>query len=133
MLNSAVPNVEELCVVQNTANQLRVITGKIQSYEYYCSLLVATAITYDDKHKPKSFLSGKPNNNSRKIYRHDFSNFYDDSWGDYDGVEPFNVNTSIQDIEEYSTNFQRARNNNNQSTLLPSSIYGDMNNQSNST
>ena len=111
---------------------MKVLTGKSQTYEEYCSLLVSAAITYDDTRRPKLFFSMKNNNNSRSIYQHDVSSNNDDSWGEHNDFEEFNVNTSIQDIEAYSTQFWQSRNSGNQSTFLPSSIYKDMNEQSRS-
>ena len=70
MLKTAVFDIEELRAVQNTADQLKVFTGKGQTYEEYCTLLISAATSYDDNHKPKPFLSRR-NTNNRKIYQHD--------------------------------------------------------------
>ena len=66
------------------------------------------------------------------MYQHDFFNNNSSAWGEYDDVEPFNVNTSIQEIQAYSTNLQRSKYNVRQSTFLPSTIYENMDDQSRS-
>ena len=43
MLKTAVFGIEELRAVQNTADQLQVFTGKGQTYEEYCTLLISAA------------------------------------------------------------------------------------------
>ena len=73
MLKTAVFGIEELRAVQNTADQLQVFTGKGQTYEEYCKLLISAATSYDDNHKPKPFLARRNTNNNRKVYQHDFS------------------------------------------------------------
>ena len=70
MLKTAVYDLPELRAVQNTADQLKIFTGKGQTYEEYCSLLISAATSYDDHHKPKSFLSRR-NTNNRRVYQHD--------------------------------------------------------------
>ena len=131
MLKTVVWDIEELRVEQNVSDQLKVLTGKSQTYEEYFSLIVSSAITYDDNRRPKPLFSRNNNNNSRSIYQHDVSP-NNDSWGDHNDFEEFNVNTSIQDIKAYSTQFRQSRNSGNQSTFLPSIIYKDMNEQSRS-
>ena len=128
MLKTAVFDIEELRAVQNTADQLKVFTGKGQTYEEYCTLLISAATSYDDNHKPKSF----PSRRNRSVYQHD-STYNDNlSWGEYSGYEQFNVHTDVQEIQAYATNFQRSRDSRNTSTFLHQSIYKDMDDQSRS-
>ena len=117
MLKTAVFDIEELRAVQNTADQLKLFTGKGQTYEEYCTLLISAATSYDDNHKPKSFSSRQ--NNTRKIYQHDFTYNEDRSWGEQSEYEQFDVNTDVQTIKAYKTNFQKSRDNRNTSTFLP--------------
>ena len=130
MLKTAVFDIEELRAVQNTADQLKLFTGKGQTYEEYCTLLISAATSYDDNHKPKSFMSRR--NNNRKVYQHDFTYNDDMSWGEQTEYEQFDVNTDVQRIQAYATNFQKSRDNRNTSTFLPQSIYKDMDDQSRS-
>ena len=104
MLKTAVYGIEELRAVQNTADQLKIFTGHGQTYEEYCALLISAATSYDDHHKPKTFLSRR-NTNNRKVYEHDLSYNDIDSWGDHGEFEEFNVHTDVQEIQAYATNF----------------------------
>ena len=131
ILKTTVYGIEELRAVKNTADQLKVFTGHGQTYDEYCTLLIYEATSYDDHHKPKSFLSRR-NTNNRKVYEHDLSYNDIDSWGDHGEFEEFNVHTDVQEIQAYATNFQRSRENRNPSTFLPQSIYKDMDDQSRS-
>ena len=67
MLKTAVYDIEELRMVQNTADQLKIFTVKGQTYEEFCTLLISAATSYDDHHKSKCFLSRR-NTNNRKFY-----------------------------------------------------------------
>ena len=82
MLKTAVYGIEELRAVQNTADQLKIFTGHGQTQEEYCTLLISAAASYDDQHKPKSFLSRR-NTNNRKVYEHDLSYNDTDLWRDH--------------------------------------------------
>ena len=118
--------------VQNTADQLKIFTGKGQTYEEYCSLLISAATSYDDHHKPKSFLS-RHNTNNRRVYQHELDSNDGSSWEDQGDFDQFDVHTDVHEIEAYATNFQGSRNNsNNASTFLPQSIYKEMDDQSRS-
>ena len=118
---------------QNTADQLKIFTGKGQTYEEYCSLLISAATSYDDHYKPKSFISRR-NNNNRIVYQHELESNDDFSWEDQGDFDQFDVHTDVHEIEAYATNFQRSKNSStNASTLLPQSIYKEMDDQSRST
>ena len=67
LLKNAAFGILELRQVQDTADPLKVVTGREPTYEDYCSLLVSAAITYDDNHKPKTF-NPRRDNDSRKVY-----------------------------------------------------------------
>ena len=127
--------VQELCSVQDTADQLRTNTGKVQTYTEYCSLLISAATTYDKKYKPRTFTSNRGNVDTRRMYQHDvqpeleYCNVHEI----FDDAEDFNVNTPIGEIQAYSTSFRNSYNNNNNAPLLlPSSFYQDMGSQSRS-
>ena len=53
MLKTSVFDIEELRAVQNTADQLKVFTGKGQTNEKYFTLMISAATPYDDNHKHK--------------------------------------------------------------------------------
>ena len=134
LLKTAVSQVKELCAVQDTADQLRTNTGRIQTYTEYCSLLISAATTYDKMFKPRTF-SNRNNVDNRRMYQHEIQpelNFVDNHES-FEEIEDFNVNTPISEIQAYATNFRSSyNNNNNTSLLLPSSIYQDMGSQSRS-
>ena len=79
LLKTAVSQVKELCAVQDTADQLRTNTGRIQTYTEYCSLLISAATTYDKMFKPQTF-SNRNNVDNRRMYQHEIQpelNFVD--------------------------------------------------------
>ena len=98
--------------MSNTANQLKIFTGKGQIYEEYCTLLISASTSYDDHHKPKLFLSRR-NTNNRRVYEHDLAYNDDASWVYQSEFDKFNVNTDLQEIQAYATNFQRSMDNRN--------------------
>ena len=53
ILKSSVANVTKLRTIQDTSDQLRTNTGKVQTYDQYLSLLISAATTYDNKHKAR--------------------------------------------------------------------------------
>ena len=53
ILKSALADVAKLITVQDTADQLRKNTGKVQTYDYYLSLLISAATIYDNNHKAR--------------------------------------------------------------------------------
>ena len=69
LLKNAVFNILELIKVQDTADQIKVVTDRQPTYEDYCSLLVSAEITYDNAHKSKGFNSRR-DNVPRKVYKH---------------------------------------------------------------
>ena len=87
MLKTAVFGTQELRSVQNMADQLKVSTGNYQTYEDYCSLLVASATSYDDIHTPKSFQTNKNNNGNRRVHEHEVTDYDNYSWGGYNEEE----------------------------------------------
>ena len=67
MLKNAVYDIPQLRHIQDLADQLRMSSGRKQTYKEYSSLLVSAAISYDDTNKSSlSFHLGK-----RRIYQHE--------------------------------------------------------------
>ena len=133
LLKNAVHGVEPLWSVQDTSDQLKVNTGVIQTFEQYCSQLIASATSYDNLNKPKSFSSNRPNNNNRRVYQHDINDQADYLLEDSDfNDQTFDFNTDIHEIHAYSTKMNSFQRNKNQPSLLLLSIYEDMNDQSRS-
>ena len=128
MLKNAVYDTSQLRHVQDLADQLKISSGRSQTYEEYCSLLVSAAISYDNVNKTTaSFNQGK-----RRIYQHEIGYEYDYPPSEDDEKSYFNVNTHISEIQAYKANFQKSKSNFDTSGHLPMSIYEDMDDRSRS-
>ena len=69
MLKNAFYDVPQLRHVQDLADQLKISSGRAQTYEEYYSLLVSATISDDNVNKPSaSFNCGT---NKRRVYQHD--------------------------------------------------------------
>ena len=138
LLKTAVADVVELRTVQDTADQLRTNTGKVQTYDQYLSLLISAATTYDNKHKARQFSTSR-NNNNRSAYLHQIDSYSDneDQYYSPDEEEDFSVNTNINEIQAYATKFSKPKRpttsrNSSPSSLLPLNIYQEMDSKSRS-
>ena len=100
MLQNAVNDIEELRQVKNTAELLKVNSGKDITYEEYASLLHSAAVAYDSQFKTKK--------KHRQVFQHDLLEV-DDPYGE--GFEPFDIDTPIDTIQAFSTTSSSAPNN----------------------
>ena len=127
MLKTAVSDIQELRYVQDMADQLKISTGRAQTYDEYCSLLKAAAITYDNSNKPKP--SSYSHHQKRRVYQHDIDYSEPSSWTipvDEPDFPAFNINTYIQDIYAYSAQRKLPYPRSDTSGHLPINIYANM-------
>jgi hypothetical protein len=95
MLQNAVHSIDELRQVKISADLLSAKDGTPLKYDQYCSLLLAAAVDYDEKFKPKK--------NKRQVFYHEFENDGDES----EDQDPFDIDFPVGSIQAFATNFQK--------------------------
>jgi hypothetical protein len=98
MLQNAVNGIEELRQVKNTADLMKVNSGRELSYDQYTNLLHSAAVLYDSQ-----FIAKK---GKRQVLLHHLNNQSDDYYEDTSNS--FDIDTSIDIIQAYKSSFNNS-------------------------
>jgi hypothetical protein len=92
MLQNAVHGIDELRQVKNTAELIKVNSGKDITYDQYVDLLTSAAAAYDNQFKSMR--------NKRQVFQHDFGT---DDEETHDDMDQYDIDTSIDVIQAFAS------------------------------
>ena len=123
MLKILVESIRELRNVVDQADQHKTHTGNELSYDQYCDLLISAANAYDDLLK---FRASK--GPTRSIYKNDIMDDVDQyqDCDDYQTDEIFNIDTPIDVVQLFTTEYKNFRKPTDPTTRLSPESWGEL-------
>ena len=115
MQNAVEPN-RDLRSVVDQEDQHKTHTGNELTYDQYCDLLLSAATAYDEGFKSKHSTTPR-----RSIYQHNIDTNVEShqDYAEVEGYESFNIDTPIDTIQSFSTNFKNKNKFINQGSRIP--------------